>query len=64
VKHEVIDKYIKRGLRLRVNHYTHDGRVQADIGDHHAQGPTLDIALERLETYLTGLGADGGAERG
>lgn len=65
VMHEAIDKFIKRQFVLTVRQHL-DGRVQADIvkggENHHAQGPTEEIALERLESYLAGLdaGVDGG----
>jgi hypothetical protein len=57
---ETIDKFIKQKFVLSVRQHA-DGRVQADLvketENHHAQGPTVDMALRRLEEYLAALEA-------
>jgi hypothetical protein len=60
--YETIDRFIKQKRALNVKQHW-DGRVQADIGDHHAQGPTLEIALRRLDEYLASLEATPSAPR-
>lgn len=51
---DAIDRLIKQDQQLRMRQHL-DGRIQADIGNHHAQGPSVEVALRRLDAYLSTL---------